>query len=153
MSNFILSSLVFTWFQRERVKVVEIYESYISSRKLLAADRPRQRVPLLVVRGNWWHLSLITLPRHCSPSLRHISYSATQSSVAAVGSKFSAMKDSHTCPSLSRFCGARVFTQIWSSPRGCTSSFTSGVAEKTELNLRLTDLRAFCHAGLMVLLN
>jgi len=39
--------------------------------------------------------------RHCSPSLRHVSYPAPQSSLTAVGTTFVfSMKDSHTTPSI-----------------------------------------------------
>jgi hypothetical protein len=51
------------------------------------------------------HLSLITLPRHCSPSLRRVSYPAPQSSVTAVGTMFiSSMKDSNTTLSIAPSC-------------------------------------------------
>ena len=39
--------------------------------------------------------------RHCSPSLRHVSYPAPQSPLTAVGTAFVfSMKDSHTTPSI-----------------------------------------------------
>jgi len=43
----------------------------------------QQRGFLLVSSGNRGHLSLIAELRHCSPSLRHVSYTAPQSSVTA----------------------------------------------------------------------
>ena len=47
------------------------------------------------------NLSLIALPKHCSSSLRHVSYSAPQSSVTSVGTVFiSSMKDSHATLSI-----------------------------------------------------
>ena len=47
------------------------------------------------------NLLLIILLRHCSPSLRHISYPASRLSVTARGTTFvSAMMDSHTTPSI-----------------------------------------------------
>ena len=83
------------------------------------------------------HLSLITPPRQCSPSLRHVSYPAPQSSVTAVGTMFvSSMKDSHTMPLIapSFFCPL-MLTQIRLRPHGSMSRFTSGLTDKTKLNL------------------
>ena len=85
-------------------RFVEIDDSCFSRRKcncgrlcmtaLVVVDEQELGTPVL-------HLSLITPPRQCSPSLRRVSYPASQSSVTVVGTTFvSSMKDSHTMPSI-----------------------------------------------------
>jgi hypothetical protein len=49
------------------------------------------------------HMSLITALRHCSPSLSHVSYPTSQSSMTAVGMSLSSMKVSHTTLSIALF--------------------------------------------------
>jgi len=109
MSNFNLnySLHLFLWRLGGRVhgKVVEIGDSCFSRQKCncgrlcmtawVFVDVERELgTPVL-------HLSLITPPRQCSPSLSCVSYPAPQSSVTAVGAMFvSSMKDSHTMPSI-----------------------------------------------------
>ena len=74
--------------------------------------------------------SLIALLRHCSPSLRHVSYPAPQLSVTAGGTIFvSAMMDSHTTPLIAG-CW-----QIRSRPHGYTSRLTSGLTKKMKWNV------------------
>ena len=111
MSNFILSNflLLFLWWLRGwrevRGKFVEVDDSCFSKQK---CNCGRLCVTAWVFVDVEWelrtpvlHLSLIALPRHSSPSLRHVSYPAPQSSVTTVVTMFvSSMKDSHTMPSI-----------------------------------------------------
>jgi hypothetical protein len=71
-----------------------------SGKSVIVASCARQLGSLLVSSGNRGtpvlHLLLITPPRHCSPSLRRVSYPAQQLSVNAWCTTFvSAVKDTH----------------------------------------------------------
>jgi hypothetical protein len=80
-------------------------------------------------------------PRVCSPSLRHVSYPASQSLMTAVGITFiSSMKDSLHCL-FHNFCGTRMLTQIRSGPHGNKSIFTSCLTEKMKLNVWINSFK------------
>jgi len=85
--------------------VVEIHDRYFSRQK---CNCGRLCATVWVFVGVKWesgtpvlHLLLIVLLRHCLPSLRHVSYTASQLSVTAGGTAFvSAIMDSLTTPSI-----------------------------------------------------
>ena len=81
-------------------KDMEIDVSYFSRQKCNCGRLCATAWVLLTLCGNRGYLSLVALLRHCSASLRHVSYPAPQSSVTAVGTTFVSMKDSHTTLSI-----------------------------------------------------
>jgi len=122
-------------------KVVEVHDRGFSRHK---GNCGRLRVTAWVfvgVKGESGipvlHLSLIALLRHCSPSLRYVSYAAPQSSVTAVGYNVRLCNVGLSHHSVNRCVSfvARGCSQIRSSRHECKSTLTSGLTEKTKLNV------------------
>ena len=83
------------------------------------------------------HVSLIAPLRLCSPSLRHQSYLTPQSSVTVGGYNVRLCNYGLTLHSVNPCvcfvaCGC---SQIRSIQHGCTSRLTSGLTDKTKLNV------------------
>jgi hypothetical protein len=107
----------------------------LAGERIIAAGCMQQRGSLLVLSGNQELLLLIAPLRHCSP-LRCVSYTAPQWSVTVGGTTFiSAMMDSHHSISCCVSFVAPGRSQIRSRPHGCTSRLTSGLTDKTKLNV------------------
>jgi len=129
------------WRGRGNGIVVEIHDRCFSRQN---CNSSRLRATSWVFVGVMWesetpvlHLSLIAQLRHCSPSLRHVSYPAPQSSVTTRGYNVRLRNDglphhsgNHCVSFVARGC-----SQIWSSPHGYMSRLTSGLTEKTKLNV------------------
>jgi len=82
----------------------------LAGNSIITAGCMQQHGSLFVSRGNRTpvlHLSLIAPLRHCSPSLRHVSYTALELSVTTF---VSAMMDSPLHQSLCEFRGTWMLT-------------------------------------------
>ena len=138
MSNFILicSLQLFLWWLGGGAKLWKYMIDASAGKCVIAAGCVRQCGFLLVSSRNQGHLSLIAPLRCCSPSLRHVSYLAPGLSVTAGGTTIvSTMMDSYHSVNRCVNFVARGCSQIRSSPHGSTSRLTSGLTEKTKLNV------------------